>query len=205
MRVVGLLVTLGAATAAAQIEDRADFVSKPGCCNRRPWEHADTLDGMPKVPGATGKPLRLDSDVAGWRLVGDPRSYELSCDTVTTSCTIPILRSRPGAPADGVATLAHDEAAPAWRGKRLVVRAELRAGRVTGWAGLWVRALGADGHLVAARTMQSQALRGTTSFAAVELSLLVPERAEVVSFGVELHGEGALYVRTLEVHEDAAR
>jgi hypothetical protein len=143
--------------------------------------------------------LRLETNVTGWILSADPDSYELSCDQLTASCTQPYLRSRPAAPSDGVARLVHEESAAPWSEKRVVVRAQLRAGKVEGWAGLWVRASDARGHLLAARTMQSNGLRGTTSFEWVELSLLVPAQASTVSFGVELHGRGALHLRAIEL------
>ncbi len=81
------------------------------------------------------------------------------------------------------------------------MRAELRAGRVAGWGGLWLRVDGPRGEVLAFDNMQDRPLRGTTSFAWLQVVLDVAQEAERLSFGVMLHGPGALFVRELQFEE----
>jgi hypothetical protein len=94
-------------------------------------------------------------------------------------------------------SLTHTEPAAEWRGKRVELTAELKAGRIGGWAGLWVRIDGADGKPLAFDNMQDRALQGTTAFAWHSVVLDVPQEAEHLSFGVLLHGPGAVLIRQL--------
>lgn len=143
----------------------------------------------------------LRSSVSGWALTGSrPDAYEVRCDEIFTDCAIAVLRSRSGASGPlGMGSLTHSEEATKWRGMRLKLRGELKAGSVDGWAGLWMRVDGAEGRVLAFDNMQNRPLRGTTPFAWHTVALDVPDAAERVSFGVLLHGPGAVFVKELEI------
>ena len=184
-----LLCALSATTAAAQElrerHPRRELQSQPMPINLgRPF---------------TERQPHLKTWVTGWALTGSrPDAYEVTCDTIFTDCAVPILRTKATAsPPLGTGSLTHSESAVEWRGARLQVRAELRSGRVDGWAGLWMRVDGADGQVLAFDNMQDRALRGTSSFQWYSVVLDVPADAERVTFGVLLHGPGAVYVREL--------
>ena len=97
-------------------------------------------------------------------------------------------------------SLTHTESAVTWRGRRVELKAELRSGAVDGWAGLWMRVDGKD-NVLAFDNMQNRALRGTTSFKWYSVVLDVPVDAERITFGVLLHGPGAVFIRELVFDE----
>ncbi|MEW5740613.1 MAG: hypothetical protein AB1938_16915 [Myxococcota bacterium] len=167
---------------------------------------ASRAQPMPIAAGGSffGKTPKLRSWVLGWALTGSkPDAYEIRCDDVFTDCAIPILRTRALASEPyGMGSLTHSEGAQPWRGARVELKAELRTGRVDGWAGLWMRIDGPDGKVLAFDNMQNRPLRGTTSFQWYSVVLDVPADAERISFGVMLHGPGAVFIR--ELHFDAA-
>lgn len=156
---------------------------------------------MPLVAGGSffGKTPKLRSWVLGWSLTGSkPDAYEIRCDDVFTDCAIPILRTKAlSSEPYGMGSLTHSESALPWRGTRVELKAELRTGRVDGWAGLWMRIDGPDGKTLAFDNMQNRPLRGTSSFQWYSVVLDVPADAERVSFGVLLHGPGAVFIREL--------
>lgn len=143
------------------------------------------------------------SSVEGWTLTGTrPEAYEMACEETFSECTIPILRTRPWtAEPFGMGSLTHVENAVAWRGRRVELKASLRTGGVDGWAGLWMRIDGKDGKVLAFDNMQNRALRGTSSFHDQSVVLDVPEEAERITFGVLLHGPGAVFIREIAFDE----
>ena len=164
------------------------------------------LQDVPQ-PSELGRPFRqtpqLRSWVQGWTLTGSRSdAYEIRCDEVMTACSVPILRTKSGTSEPfGTGSLTHAESAVPWRGLRVELRAELKAGRIGGWAGLWMRIDGADGKVLAFDNMQNRPIRGTGSFEWYSVVLDVPEGAERLSFGVLLHGPGAVFVRELQFAE----
>jgi len=172
---------------------------------QRPKRSSDRGQPMPLAVGHSvfGRTPRLRSWVQGWSLTGTrPEAYEVRCDDVFTDCAIPILRTRAFTSEPfGMGSLTHAESAETWRGRRIELRAELRTGSVDGWAGLWMRVDGKDAHVLAFDNMQNRALRGTTSFQWYSVVLDVPADAERVTFGVLLHGPGAVFIRELAFGE----
>jgi hypothetical protein len=148
-----------------------------------------------------GNKGQLRTTVSGWALTGSRAdAYEVRCDEIFSDCAIAVLRSRSGTTGPfGMGSLTHTEQASRWRGMRLKLRAELKAGSVDGWAGLWMRVDGPGGRPLAFDNMQNRPLRGTTGFDWHTVVLDVPEAAERVSFGVLVHGPGAVLVKDLEL------
>ena len=160
---------------------------------------------MPLAVGGTffGKQPKLRSWVQGWGLTGTrPDAYEVRCEEVFSDCAVPILRTKAFKSEPlGMGSLTHSEGAETWRGRRIILKAELRGGGVDGWAGLWMRVDGPDGRVLAFDNMQNRALRGTTSFQWYSVVLDVPANAERVTFGVLLHGPGAVFIREVVFQE----
>lgn len=142
---------------------------------------------------------RLRTAVPGWALTGTRTdAYEVRCDAIFTDCEIPILRTRSFTSEPfGMGSLTHSESATPWVGQRLEVRAELKGGNIDGWAGVWMRIDDANGKVLAFDNMQNRPVRGTTSFSWYSVVLDVPVNAARVTFGVFLHGPGAVFVREL--------
>jgi hypothetical protein len=183
------------------------------CCSSIGWAQGrkdrlpprEKAQPMPLAVGGSffGKQPKLRSWVQGWTLTGTrPDAYEIRCDDVFTDCAVPILRTRAFKSEPlGMGSLTHTESAASWRGRRVELKAELRSGVVDGWAGLWMRIDGPDGKVLAFDNMQNRALRGTTSFQWFSVVLDVPVEAERVTFGVLLHGPGAVFIRELVFEE----
>lgn len=177
--------------------------------NNRQTLRYDALEGVsPMVIGGPwqARAPMLRSWVQGWGLTGsNPGAYEIRCDEVYSSCGMPIFRTRAGAGEPyGMGSVTHTESAEPWRGLKVRLWAELRTGRVDGWAGLWVRIDGPDGQPLAFDNMQNRPLRGTGSFQKYEVVLQVPDNADRISFGVLLHGPGAVWIRELQFDEAPA-
>lgn len=150
-----------------------------------------------------GRTPKLHTTVTGWALTGsNPESYEVRCTNLFTGCETPILRTKSSADEPyGMASITHTESAQPWRGRRVELRAEVRVGRVGGWAGLWMSVDGKDNRVLAFDNMQNRPLRGTSSFEWVSVVLDVPPEAERVSFGILLHGPGAIFIREVVFQE----
>ncbi len=150
-----------------------------------------------------GRQPRLRSWVQGWGLTGTrPDAYEIRCDEIFTDCAVPILRTRAFKSEPlGMGSLTHSEGAETWRGRRVTLKAELRGGAIEGWGGLWMRVDDKDGKVLAFDNMQNRPLRGTSSFQWYSVVLDVPQDAERVSFGVLLHGPGAVFIREIVFEE----
>ena len=181
------------------------------CCSslamaqHRDVPRVEQAQPMPLAIGGSffGKQPKLRSWVQGWGLTGTrPDAYEVRCEEVFTDCAVPILRTRAfKSEPFGMGSLTHSESAETWRGRRVELKAELRTGGVDGWAGLWMRIDGKDGNAIAFDNMQNRPLRGTGSFQWYSVVLDVPADAERVSFGVLLHGPGAVFIRELVFQE----
>ena len=184
------------------------------CCSAVAFAQQGQGDRAPKMSQAQPMPLavggsffgkqpKLRSWVQGWALTGTrPDAYEVRCEEVFTDCAVPILRTRAFKSEPlGMGSLTHSEGAETWRGRRVTVKAELRSGGVDGWGGLWMRVDGKDGKVLAFDNMQNRPLRGTSSFKWYSVVLDVPLDAERVTFGVLLHGPGAVFIRELVFEE----
>ncbi len=187
-----LLLILCALTASAQ-----------GGRDRRRFKSPATMTPLALSNLAQEQVPLLKSGIQGWALTGSkPDAYEVRCDEIQSACAIPILRTKLGAAEPlGTGSLTHVESAVPWRGKKVELRAELRAGRIDGWAGLWVRIDDANGEVLAFDNMQDRAVRGTGSFEWQRVVLEVPANAERISLGLLLRGPGAVFIRELQFEE----
>ena len=193
MKYFTLIILFSSSLALAQHNKGEQFLPRPQA-QPAPMAIADSY---------FGRQPKLRSWVQGWGLTGTrPDAYEVRCDEVFTDCAVPILRTRAFKSEPlGMGSLTHSEGAETWRGRRLELKAELRSGAVDGWAGLWMRIDGPNGKVLAFDNMQNRPLRGTTSFQWYSVVLDVPLDAERVSFGVLLHGPGAVFIRELVFQE----
>ena len=185
------------------------LASTPGLAQQRklndyPQKHEQPMP-MPLALADNyfGRQPHLRSWVQGWGLTGTRAdAYEIRCEEVFADCDVPILRTRAFKSEPlGMGSLTHSESAETWRGRRVVLKAELRGGAIAGWGGLWMRVDAADGRVLAFDNMQNRPLRGTSSFNWYSVVLDVPLDAARVSFGVLLHGPGAVFIREIVFEE----
>lgn len=106
---------------------------------------------------------------------------------------------------NGFGTLMQSIAANAYRGRRLMLGAELKAGDVSGAATLWMRVDGAQQRSLRFDNMETRSsdgvLSGTTDWTARRIVLDVPEEADSIHFGFYLRGAGKAWARDFELSE----
>lgn len=90
--------------------------------------------------------------------------------------------------------------AGAYRGKRIVFSAWVKASQVHGWAGLWARVDGAC-TMLAFDNMQDRPIKGDSDWQKHMVVLAVPDEAESIYFGLLLCGEGHAYIDDASVAE----
>ena len=132
----------------------------------------------------------------GWFLAGSaPQDYEVAVDesekhgglrSAFPKCKVE--RS------EGFATLMQLFRADAHRGKRLRLRAWVKAKDVSDWAGLWMRVDGATKGTLAFDNMMSRPMVGTSDWREFAVVLDVPAASGLIAFGIQLTGKGELWV-----------
>jgi hypothetical protein len=135
-------------------------------------------------------------EIPGWYRAGSaPDAYEMGIDhdVVHGGVGAAYLKSASATP-EGFGTLMQTIQPGAFRGKRIRLSAAVRAGEVTGWAGLWMRVDGKDGRVLAFDNMEDRAVRGSADWARHEVVLDVPDDAADIAFGLLLHGAGTVWL-----------
>ena len=134
----------------------------------------------------------------GWALFGShPEDYETALDKTIVhggkaSC---VLKSKSDKP-KGFAALGQVLKPDAYRGKRVRLSGYVRADKVAGWAGLWMRIDGPKGsHGLAFDNMQRRPIKGSSGWTRYEIVLDVPQEASAIWFGALLaDGAGQIWL-----------
>ena len=165
-------------------------------------KNAQTLSGVKPVdPGkkphpGVGKPGRLEDGTNSWFLAGnDPLHYEIGLDPETRWKGKPgcYLKST-GTDLKGFGTMMQEADAGPYRGKRLRVKAQVKADGVEQWAGLWLRIDGASKECLGFDNMQSRPIKGTNDWQPYEVVLDVPEASARIAYGILLTGKGNVWI-----------
>jgi hypothetical protein len=135
--------------------------------------------------------------LSGWVRAGSPaEDYAVGVDhkvahTGHASGFIRSARSRPA----GAGALMQVVDAGDHRGRRVRLSAWVRARKVRGRAGAWMRVDGAEpGHALAADDMSSRPITGTSDWAPCEIVLDVAPEATTIAFGLLLEGAGHAWI-----------
>jgi hypothetical protein len=102
----------------------------------------------------------------------------------------------------GSAVLLQAVFADDYRGARLVLRGEVRTDSVAGSAGLCLT-IGWPGKEQVREDARFVATVRSSDWSGAEISVLVPEQADVIRFGVVLTGSGQVWLRNPELRRDA--
>jgi hypothetical protein len=160
--------------------------------------------GAPPSNGASGD----TSSVRHWMLTGDDvADYAIELDTAIkhSGRASGSLRSTAPHP-HGFGTIDQWLGPAPYRGKRLRMRAFVKAEQVTGWAGLWMRvdAASAPAHAdqsgapkhqsTAFDNMENRPIKGTSDWARYEVVLDVARDASAIAFGLLLSGPGKVWI-----------
>lgn len=177
------------------------------------WLESAKLDvvgaDVPVSRGFAGqRPSSGGSVVPHWMLTGDDvADYAISVDTAIkhSGRASGLLRSTAPHPA-GFGTIDQWLGAAPYRGKRLRMRAFVKAEEVTGWSGLWMRVdapsaqphadqAGAPRHpSTAFDNMEDRPIKGTRDWARYDVVLDVAPDAGAIAFGLLLSGPGKVWI-----------
>jgi len=87
-----------------------------------------------------------------------------------------------------------------FRGKRIELSAWVRADRVTGWSGLWMRIDGVE-ETMPFDNMQNRPIRGTHDWTRHSIVLDVPQSSHTIVYGILLDGAGKVWLDDVELEE----
>lgn len=179
--------------------------------------HGDSLECVARQLGCRDwntLAARLDPPAlrlpAAWTTSGSrTEDYEMGIDEAE-GCAL--IRYRhilpdptPGGRGSGFGTLMQSIQAEHHVGKRLRLRAELKARDVTGAATIWLRVDGERGRTVAFSNMETRQtdgpLRGTAGWQARAIVLDVPPEGLSIHFGFYLRGGGSVWARRFQLDE----
>ena len=106
---------------------------------------------------------------------------------------------------DGAMSVLQTIAADDYRGKRMRFAARVRADKVRGWGGLFMRVSSPDARVIAFDDMSTRPLRGTLDWRDVQVILDVEPTASSISFGLRLsEGPGQVWAEGFRFEEVAA-
>lgn len=146
----------------------------------------------PALARATNQADRAPS---GWFMAGSkPENYRTGVDGAVTRDGQPSAYLASVVPeTGGFGTLMQSINAANYVGKRVRLRASIKAENLGDWAGLWMR-VDREKTMVAFDNMQNRSIKGTQTWSACDVVLDVPEDATGISFGVLLSGAGQVWV-----------
>ncbi len=139
----------------------------------------------------------------GWITGGStPEEYHFLLDRKTfhkeaSSC---LLKSKIEKPT-GFGTLMQDFSANKYLGKRMKLSAFVKAEKVEGWAGLWMKVEGAGHDVLGFDNMKNRAIKGTLDWEKVDIILDVPKDSKIIAFGILLSGKGSVWIDDVKFEE----
>lgn len=140
-----------------------------------------------------------DADVnvpKGW-IGGNITDYEVGVERSAAkegkACAT--IKSRTQAPKE-FGTIVQSFSAADYVGKRVRMSALVKAEKIQGWAGLWMRVdgEGKDEYGLSFDNMQARPIQGSVEWCRYEIVLDVPPKSKAISFGILLAGAGQAWV-----------
>ena len=138
----------------------------------------------------------------GWIRTGSaPEQYEMTVQPRAVGSTdlLVVLKSKADADATKFGTLMQQFQAADYRGQSVRFSANVKARDVTGSGQLWMRVDDENGKVIAFDNMKARSIKGTTSWARVEVVLPVVAQAQVISFGAMVQGKGEFAMTDVEI------
>jgi hypothetical protein len=135
----------------------------------------------------------------GWLLAGsNPRNYETGLDPQASYQGFPSAYLKAKQPAmEGFGTLMQEFSAGQYAGKRVRLRASVKAEEVGDWAGLWMR-VDKGSRAVSFDNMMDRPIKGTTAWQNYEVTLDVPQDATDIAFGILLNKSGSVWLNSVK-------
>ncbi len=136
----------------------------------------------------------------GWIKSGDaPKAYEVGLDEKVK------FRKKKSAylsssTSKGFGTLMQTFNARDYLGEKIMLRGFVKAEKVKGWAGLWMRVDSKEGKRVLSfDNMEDRPITGDSDWTAYEIILEVPKNSGNISYGALLHGNGKIWFDELTI------
>jgi len=132
----------------------------------------------------------------GW-MAGNVKEYEAGVDreVFIKGKAGAYIKSTASAPRS-FGTVMQEFSAENYLGKRVRMTAFVKADRIEGWAGLWMRVdgVGAENHALSFDNMQKRPIKGTLGWKKYHIVLDVPENSTTITFGILLSGAGHVWL-----------
>ena len=99
--------------------------------------------------------------------------------------------------------------ADSYQGKKVRFSAYIKSQDVAGWAGLWLRAEDARGHVVAfqnaitGRSGDNEPIIGNVEWHKVNMVVEIPVLAAAIYYGVQLSGQGSVWIDDASIKDTA--
>ena len=135
----------------------------------------------------------------GWLLAGsNPDNYETGVDPQASYHGSPsaYLKAKQST-VEGFGTLMQDFSAGQYAGKRVRLRASIKAEEVADWAGLWMR-VDKGSAVLSFDNMVDRPIKGTTGWRNYEVVLDVPQDATGIAFGILLNESGSVWLNNVQ-------
>ena len=134
---------------------------------------------------------------AGW--VGRGEEYDVGVDrnVAKEGKAAAYIKSKTAAQsAQTFGTIMQVVSAAKYAGKRVLLSAVVKAEKIEGWAGLWMRidGQGEDEYGLSFDNMENKPIRGTSDWQRYNIVLDVPEKGRTITFGLLLAGTGKAWV-----------
>jgi hypothetical protein len=135
----------------------------------------------------------------GWSLSGsNPDNYETGVDPQASYNGFPSAYLKAKQPArEGFGTLMQDFSAGQYAGKRVRLRAFVKAEAVSDWAGLWMR-VDKGSTMLSFDNMMDRPIKGTTTWQNYEVVLDIPQDATGIAFGILLNHSGSVWLNSVK-------
>ncbi len=150
---------------------------------------------LPAQTQSTKKPAVPE----GWLLAGsNPHNYDAGIDPQASYQGSPsaYLKAKESAK-EGFGTLMQEFNAGRYVGKRVRLRASVKAEEVADWAGLWMR-VDKGSAMVSFDNMKDRPIKGTTTWQNYEVILDVPQDATAIAFGILLNKSGSVWLNSVK-------
>ena len=171
-------------------------------------QHTASPDATPAVTPSTteptsnlSRPAPLPNDPRGWSPYSDtPQNYEFGLDygMAHSGSASGFIKSKVASPS-GSGVLAQTISARQYAGGRVRLSGYVKADRVEGGAGLYLRVDGPQFQMLAFDNMQNRPIQGSRDWQAYEVVLDVPENSADLAMGLLLEGAGEVWVDDVQL------
>ncbi len=135
----------------------------------------------------------------GWVKAGtEPTAYSVAIDTIQARKNHKSIQIRSLGNSTGFVVLMETIQASHYRSRRVRFSGYLRTQQVSGWAGLWMRIDGPDRKVLGFDNMKKRPVHGNTPWKKYSIIMDIPQKAQQISFGVLLNGDGQAWVNEIQ-------